>query len=116
MPHLGSVLGQLAPMVACVRPYAPEIAGQMTDWTGFNGSYDDRAHYSRTAQQKPPFAPGTSMTSEQIVNDTFRNKIFYAMPRPPGLGAGQPWLIPECGAGRDALDPSKDPELRRAAK
>jgi virulence factor Mce-like protein len=116
MPQLGSVLGRLAPMIGCIRPYAPEIAGQMTDWAGFNGDYDSTAHFSRTAQQKPPFAPGTSMTSAQIVNDTFRDHIFYAMPRPPGLAAGQPWFLPQCGAGRDALDATKDPELRRSGR
>jgi hypothetical protein len=39
--------------------------------------------------------------------------IKYAMPRPPGLNAGQPWLLPECGAGAQALDPNADPEQRR---
>jgi hypothetical protein len=111
MPQLGSVLGQLAPMVGCLRPYGPEIAGQIVDWAGFQGNYDQFGHYQRAAQQKPPFAPGTPLTSVQIVNGLFRNHIFYAMPRPPGLGAGQPWLIPECGAGADALDVTEDPEL-----
>jgi hypothetical protein len=111
MPQLGSTLGQLAPMVACLRPYGPEIAGQVVDWAGFEGNYDQFGHYQRAAQQKPPFAPGTPLTSVQIVNSVFRNKIFYAMPRPPGLGAGQPWLIPQCGAGADALDVTKDPEI-----
>jgi virulence factor Mce-like protein len=111
MPKLGGVLHQLAPMVGCVRPYAPEIAGQMADWTGFNGNYDNTSHYQRTAQQKPPFAPGTKLTSDDVVNRVFRGRIFYAMPRPPGLASGQPWFLPECGAGRDALDATKDPEL-----
>jgi hypothetical protein len=36
----------------------------------------------------------------------------YAFPRPPGYNADQPWFLPECKAGRDALDPTKDPESR----
>jgi hypothetical protein len=116
MPKLGGVLHQLAPMVGCLRPYAPEMAGQMADWGGFNGNYDSTTHYQRTAQQKPPFPPGTTMTSDQIVNNTFRDKIFYAMPRPPGLAAGQPWFVPECGAGPDSVDAKKDPELQRPPK
>jgi hypothetical protein len=34
----------------------------------------------------------------------------YAFPRPPGYNAGQSWFLPECGAGPEALDASKDPE------
>ena len=34
----------------------------------------------------------------------------FALPRPPGLTAGQPWFLPDCGAGPDALDPTKDRE------
>jgi len=36
----------------------------------------------------------------------------YGFPRPPGTDAGQPWFLPQCGAGPDALDPNKDPEAR----
>jgi hypothetical protein len=111
MSKTGSVLGDLAPMVACIRPYGPEIAGQMGTWTGFQANYDPTAHYTRVVSQRPPFTAGTALTSEQIVNGVFRNKFFYAMPRPPGLNAGQPWLLPQCGAGADAVDVTKDPEL-----
>jgi hypothetical protein len=34
----------------------------------------------------------------------------YGFPRPPGTNAGQPWFQPQCGAGPEALDPSKDQE------
>jgi phospholipid/cholesterol/gamma-HCH transport system substrate-binding protein len=113
MPRLGTVLAGLAPMVGCLRPYGPEIAGQLTDWASFHGNHDGTSHLTRVVSQVPPFGPGTKLNSEQIVNEVFRGKVFYAMPRPPGLAAGKPWFIPECGAGPDALDPSKDPEIRR---
>ena len=34
----------------------------------------------------------------------------YALVRPPGYNAGKPWYLPQCGAGRDGVDPNKDPE------
>jgi len=34
----------------------------------------------------------------------------YALVRPPGYNAGQPWMLPDCGAGADGLDATKDPE------
>jgi hypothetical protein len=34
------------------------------------------------------------------------------MPRPPGWNEGKPWFLPQCGAGPDAVDPTKDPEDR----
>lgn len=34
----------------------------------------------------------------------------YAMPRPPGLSVGQPWFLPQCGAGPNSINPADDPE------
>ena len=111
LPHLGNVLGQLAPMVACLRPYAPELAGNMATWSGYNKNYDQLGHYARTFDLQANLAilPGTNFNSLQATN-MFKNRLFYAMPRPPGLNAGQPWFLPQCGAGPESLDPSKDPE------
>lgn len=112
LPRLGSALDDLAPMVACIRPYGPEIAGTATTWTGFTGT-DIQGGYARAnlTQLPPGVAAGTALNSEEITS-TYKDKVFYAFPRPPGLDAGQPWFLPQCGAGPDSLDPTKDPELR----
>lgn len=109
LPRLGGVLGQLDPMLACVRPYGPEIAGFVSTWAGFAKNYDTDGHYARSFSlgTSANLLPGTPSNSEEVVAAT---ELTYAMPRPPGLNAGKPWFIPECGYGRDAVDASKDPE------
>jgi virulence factor Mce-like protein len=111
LPRLGNVLGQLQPMVACLRPYAPELAGQLSTWTGYNKNFDQGGHYARTfpLQANAALLPGTSLNSAQITT-LLSGRLNYAMPRPPGLNAGQPWFQPQCGAGPDSIDASKDPE------
>jgi virulence factor Mce-like protein len=108
----GGVAQDLAPAVACVRPYAPEIAGFLSTWTGWAQNYDATGHYARTQILQGPTSVNSSpLTSAQLVATIPGLK--YAMPRPPGLNEGQPLFLPECGAGPDALDPAKDPEARR---
>lgn len=109
LPRFGRALGDLAPMFACVRPYAPEIAGFLTTWTGLNKNYDSRGHYARSfpLTYNPAINPGTRLNSLQATQQT---ELKYAMPRPPGLNAGKPQFQPQCGAGPEALDPAKDPE------
>ena len=110
VPELASVLGQLAPMFACLRPYAPEMSGFLSVWMAAASTEGYHLPYGRIMVTQPPpgLDAGTTMTPEQVV-DTHRGRIFYAMPRPPGLNAGQPWFIPGCGAGRDAVDPRRAP-------
>lgn len=112
LPRLGSALRSAAPMLSCIRPYAPEIAGMASTWSGFSGN-DAQGGFGRVdlTQLPPTVAAGTPIDSKQIT-DIFTDRVFYAMPRPPGLDAGQPWFLPSCGAGRDALDASLDPERR----
>jgi virulence factor Mce-like protein len=110
--RLTPILSELTPMFGCLRPYSPEIAGMMSNWAGYGQNYDGYGHYARMNVIGGP----TSFTSMPPMSTSDVTKIpglVYAMPRPPGLNAGQPWLLPECGAGADALDPSKDPEDRR---
>jgi virulence factor Mce-like protein len=111
MPKTGRVLHELSPMLHCIRPYTPELAGMWSTWLSFSGWSDDKAGYSRAllTVALPGMTPGSTMNSKQVV-ETYKGRIFYAMPRPPGLNAGKPWFLPECGAGPDALDASKDPE------
>ena len=109
LPRLASVLDQSEPALDCVRPYGPEIAGLLSTWIGFGRNYDAQGHYARAFLQASPVPPGTADNSEQAVAAR-TGRLFYAMPRPPGLNAGQTWFQPQCGAGPEALDPSKDPE------
>jgi len=108
LPGLGSVLDQLEPMAGCVRPYGPEIMGQLSNWIGFSQNYDAQGHYVRAFLQQPPIEIGTHDNSAQVIASHPGMK--YAFPRPPGYSVGQPWFQPQCGAGPDALDPEKDPE------
>jgi hypothetical protein len=109
LPQLGNVLTQLEPMLGCIRPYAPELAGNLSTWAGYNKNFDAGGHYARTFSLlvNPAIVPGTPLNSKQVTDTT---ALTYAMPRPPGLNAGQPWLLPQCGAGPDALNSAKDPE------
>ena len=112
MPRLGSTLGQLDPMFACLRPYTPELAGNLGTWTGYNQNFDAGGHYARTfdLQLNPLIIAGTPFNSKQIVQAS-SGGLTYAMPRPPGLNAGHPWFQPQCGAGPDSLNAAKDPEI-----
>jgi len=112
--QLQSMAAGLAPQVSCIRPYGPEIAGLVTTWASWGQDYDNVAHYARVKVNAgptafdsfPPIATSTFLATQA-------GGIKYAMPRPPGLNAGQPWLLPQCGAGEDALNPVKDPEQQR---
>jgi virulence factor Mce-like protein len=109
--RLSPVLGRLSEQLNCVRPYAPEIAGFFSNWSSWAQGYDNSSHYGRikavfNASSFTSFPP---MDTNDFIG-TLGTGLKYAMPRPPGLNAGKPWLLPECGAGADALDPTKDPE------
>lgn len=111
LPKLAGVLDQLEPMMGCLRPYAPELAGMLANWTAYNRNYDNGGHYARTFPllANPALVPGTPLNS-QAITTLLKGRLSYAMPRPPGLNAGKPWFQPQCGAGPESLDPSKDPE------
>lgn len=112
-PQLRDVAAESARQLACVRPYAPELAGFFSTWAGFTGQGDKKDKYARiTIQTTVPITTGMPITTPQL------SKLFpgltaqYAFPRPPGANAGKPWFIPECGVGPDSVDPTKDPEAR----
>jgi virulence factor Mce-like protein len=110
LPPLSRALARLAPMVACVRPYAPEIGGYLGTWQG--GPYDNVGHFGAIDIIETPVMPGTSLTSSEAVAQS-SGALSYAFPRPPGLNADQVWLQPQCGAGPDALNAAKDPEAHK---
>jgi hypothetical protein len=123
------VFGDLAPMVGCLRPYAPELGGALVGGDGGHQNYDVidpklnpyvvryvgkiRAD-GKVEQHGLRATPMASLASaEKATNSATFAKLsgkMYAYPRPPGLTTNQPWFIPECGITKDALDPSKDPE------
>ena len=111
LPSLSTVLDQLAPMVGCLRPYGPELAGMLATWTGYNKNYDQAGHYARTFPLlvNPLLNAGFAPDSKTIAT-VLKDRLNYAFPRPPGLNAGKPWFQPQCGAGPESLDASKDPE------
>jgi len=115
LPRLGAALERLAPMAGCLRPYGPELAGFLSTWIGFTKNYDAQGHNARILVEAPPIPIGSSLNAEQAVN-AHSGSLFYAMPRPPGLNAGQPWFQPQCGAGPDALNAAKDPERMGAGQ
>ncbi|MEV4421816.1 MlaD family protein [Patulibacter sp. NPDC049589] len=132
------VLKELTPMVHCVAPYAPELGGALVAQTGGYQEYflatDDNPAFAKLNDAPPPwrerkengrhrvhdlraringstatlhaYPPGL-LTVDQFVKIGLKQ---YAFMRPPGLGAGQPYYLPECGITKDSLDPSKDPE------
>jgi hypothetical protein len=128
------VFKDLAPIVACLRPYAPELGGALVGGGGAHQNYDlanpataslanvvryvgrrtangmVEQHGLRATPMAATNSLATPLNSAQFAAISGKK---YAMPRPPGLMAGQPWFIPQCGITKDALDPSKDPETKR---
>ncbi|MCW3014558.1 MAG: mammalian cell entry protein [Solirubrobacterales bacterium] len=111
-PQLERIGSQAVDNLNCIRPYTPDIVSFFTNW-GDALSYDDKKDKIFRAQVQN-FLPAPVNASP--LNSGQLKKIFpgleYGFPRPPGTNAGQPWFLPECGAGPDALDPDKDPEAR----
>lgn len=111
--RLASTMTGLAPHVACIRPYAPDIASFFTNWASWSKNYDNISHYGRintAVANAAIYKDYPTIKSSDFLN-TVGTGLKYAMPQPPGYGpGGQTFFVPECGAGPDALDASKDPE------
>ncbi|WP_372787863.1 MlaD family protein [Paraconexibacter sp.] len=109
-PRIGSIGAQATEELKCIRPYAPELVAFGASWGDWMSPVDSRDHVVRAQVQNylPANYNSNPNTPEDIVK-TFPG-VEYGFPRPPGTIAGQPWFLPECGAGPDALDPSKDKE------
>jgi ABC-type transporter Mla subunit MlaD len=127
------VLKDLSPMVACIRPYAPELGGALVGAGGAHQNYDRANPVTRDAagivayvghreadgsvqqhglRATPMVALNSAETPLNSAQFAQLSGKKYAYPRPPGLLAGTPWFMPECGITPDALDPSKDPEAK----
>jgi phospholipid/cholesterol/gamma-HCH transport system substrate-binding protein len=109
-PAATKAIATFAPMFACIRAYAPDIAGFLTDWSGFTSHYDAGGHYARAFELTviPALYPGTLLNSEEALK--LSPGLSYAFPRPPGLNEGHPYFMPQCGITKAALNPADDPE------
>ena len=112
MPQLGSIGRQSVEQLKCIRPYTPDAVAFFTNWADFLSATDGKDKYIRANVQLLTPAPYNAITGNSADIAKAFPGLRYAFPRPPGLNAGQPWFLPECGAGKDSLDPSKDPEAR----
>lgn len=111
-PELTSIGKQADVALDCIRPYTPEIASWGPLWGSALSGNEGRDNYIRaTPIVSLPFPGMASQQSSADIAKAYPG-LTYGFPRPPGTQAGQPWFLPECGAGPDALDPSKDPEAR----
>jgi virulence factor Mce-like protein len=109
--RLKTTLSGLAPALNCIRPYAPDITGFFMNWASWGKNYDAIDHYGRVQYKGgATIVNGMPPIKTSDFLNTLGAGLSYAMPRPPGLNAGKPYFLPECGAGPNALDPTKDPE------
>lgn len=111
-PQLQSIGEDAKEQLKCIRPYTPEVVSFFTNWGDFHSQPDgqDRVTRAQVMQFLPTASnntPYTSADAKRLFPD-----LEFGFPRPPGTVAGQPWFLPECGAGPDAIDPNKDPEAR----
>lgn len=111
-PQLESIGRQTVENMKCIRPYTPDVMSFFSNWGDFFSVPDGRDKLIRAQVQNYLPAPSNTMplTAGQLAE--LHPTIEYGFPRPPGANAGQPWFLPECGAGPDALDPDEDPEAR----
>jgi len=115
-PQLASIGRQATTEVGCLRPYAPELAAFPATWTGAFASTDGKDKIFRLQAQVNlgALSNDTPYTPADAVK--LMPQIRYAFPRPPGLNAGQPWFQPQCGVGREVLDPAADQEAKTFGK
>ncbi|MEA2346362.1 MAG: phospholipid/cholesterol/gamma-HCH transport system substrate-binding protein [Thermoleophilaceae bacterium] len=113
MPRIDSINKQAVHELQCIRPYTPESVAFFSNWGDHFAYGDGKDKYIRATAQA--FLPALE-NNANVMDSAGAAKLFpdlrYGFPRPPGYLAGQPWFLPQCGAGRDAIDPSKDPESR----
>jgi len=111
-PNLKSTLDQAATQITCLRPYAPEIAGFASTWSGFVAGGDKKDKYARLFNAIYPFPNDTPLTVPQMAKVLPGPFKAWGFPRAPGANVGQPWYQPDCGITADGADPAKDPEAR----
>jgi hypothetical protein len=113
MPELGSIGSQSVAQLQCIRPYTPDIVAFFSNWADWLSYTDGKDRYGlANAETLLPAGNNAQTGTSGQAAQQFPG-LRYGFPRPPGYNAGQPWYLPQCGAGPDALDPNKDPEARQ---
>lgn len=115
-PQLGSAGRQAVEALECIRPFTPDIVSFFTNWGDFISLTDGRDRVLRAQVQNLLPAGSNALPTTSGEAAKLFSGLRFGFPRPPGYNAGQPWFLPKCGAGPDALDPQKDPEASPAAK
>lgn len=128
MSKLQSATSQLGPMLACIRPYAPEagsaivgagswmstyvrVAPNGTPGITYTGAADGPYVEQHGVRAMPEVSLAADHATVGLSTSAFAalaNKQ-YAQPRPPGLSVGQPWYLPQCGVGPESTNPADDP-------
>ncbi|HYF24579.1 MAG TPA: MlaD family protein [Baekduia sp.] len=110
---LEPALAQALPVLACVRPYAPEAAGLLTNWSSYMANYDGSGHYARVAVTVGAANALVYPPSTTTAAFTRLTGLRYISLMPPGWMAGRREFTPDCGVGPEMADPSKDWQDRR---
>lgn len=110
MPDLQSTLTQAKTQIACVRPFAPEIAGFASTWASFVATGDQKDKYARLYFGTYPYPNVTPLTVPQAAKLTPDAFSSWGFPRAPGANVNQPWYQPDCGVTADGADPQKAPD------
>ena len=113
LPELASIGRQSVTQIGCIRPYTPDIIAFFSNWGDWLSPTDGTDRYGRANAETllPAGNNASNLNSGQAAQ--LYPGLRYGFPRPPGYNAGQPWFLPQCGAGPSALDPTKDPEARQ---
>lgn len=112
MPELGSISRQSVSQLGCIRPYTPDIVAFFSNWADWLAATDLKDRYGRANAENLLPAGSNANTETPAQAAAQFPGLTYGFPRPPGTNAGQPWFLPQCGAGPSALDPAADPEAK----
>jgi ABC-type transporter Mla subunit MlaD len=112
MPELGSIGRQSVSELSCIRPYTPDIVSFFSNWGDWLSTTDGKDRFGRANAESIIPANNNAETETSGQAAAQFPGLKYGFPRPPGYNAGQPWFLPQCGAGPNALIPADDPEAR----
>lgn len=112
MPKLGSIGKQSVSELSCIRPYTPDIVAFFSNWADWLSPTDRQDRYGRANAESLLPASYNAETGTPAQAAAEFPGLTYGFPRPPGFNAGQPWFLPQCGAGPDAVNPADDPEAK----
>jgi virulence factor Mce-like protein len=102
-----------APMLACFTPYAPELAGFLSNQSSWNNHDNGRGNYGRYHVIGGPLTLTQATGAGSITGAAALPGVRYWRAPRPGELAGAPRNISECGYTSALRDPAKDPQARR---